>query len=140
MRRYARLSEIRTEELQHILNYLFTLCDKVNIYFPNTCSTEVATFKEKFLAATHIAYNLHELSSLEEALEEKEGFSMIIASLTEEVKALLLGMKPNLHLDLGLISGEKVLFYWSDEDECVIETDEDSDVFDLPLFNQFKHI
>ena len=140
MRRYAKLSQIATGDLNQILNYPFTICDKINIYFPNTCSDEVASFKSRFLNATHIVENLEELSSLEEALEEKEGFTMIIASLTEEVKELILAMKPNFHLDLGLIAGDKVLFYWGDEDECVIETEEDADLFSAPVFDIFKKI
>ncbi len=140
MRRYAKLSQIATADLNQILNYLFTICDKINIYFPNTCSTEVASFKSQFLSATHIVENQEELSSLEETLEEKEGFSMIIASLTDEVKELILTMKPNFHLDLGLIAGDKVLFYWGDEDECVLETEEGSDLFSDSLFDNFKQI
>ena len=65
---------------------------------------------------------------------------MIIASLTNEVKTLLLDMKTNLHLNLGLIEGDKVLFYIGDEDECVIEADEDSDIFASSLFDSFKTI
>lgn len=142
MRRYAKLSTIDTHLLSDILKFFFNRCDKVNIYFPNTISqeSEVNTFKNEFLAATHIIENAEELASLEETLEEKEGFSMIIASLTDEVKALLLDMKSNLHLNLGLIEGDKVLFYIGDEDECVIEADEDSDIFTSSLFDSFKTI
>lgn len=142
MRRYAKLSTIGTHLLSDILKFFFNRCDKVNIYFPNTISqeSEVNTFKNEFLAATHIIENAEELASLEETLEEKEGFSMIIASLTDEVKALLLDMKSNLHLNLGLIEGDKVLFYIGDEDECVIEADEDSDIFTSSLFDSFKTI
>lgn len=144
MRRYAKLSSLTPELLKDILNYFFNRCDKVNIYFPNTVHGKevpaVTNFKNAFLAATHIIENADELSSLEETLEEKEGFSMVIASLTEEVKTLILNMPASLHLDLGLIAGEKVLFYIGDENECVIEAEEDSDVFDSPLFNDFKTI
>lgn len=144
MRRYAKLSTIELSHLQDIFNYFFDRCDKVNIYFPNTTKgsllTEITEFKTKFLAATHIIENAEELGTLEETLEEKEGFSMIIASLTAEVKELLLTMKPNLHLDLGLIQGDKVLFYIGDEDECVIEADEDSEIFESSLFDSFKTI
>lgn len=142
MRRYSELSTIDLNLLSDILKFFFDKCDKVNIYFPNTTdeTSEVATFKNRFLAATHIIENAEELGSLEETLEEKEGFSMIIASLTDEVKELLLGMKTNLHLNLGLIEGDKVLFYIGDEDECVIEADEDSDIFTSSLFDSFKTI
>lgn len=141
MRRYAKLSALDTATLNEILQFFFNECDKVNIYFPNESNTsEVANFKNNFLAATHIVEDAEELSALEETLEEKEGFSMVIASLTEEVKALLLTMKPNLHLDLGLISGDKVLFYIGDEDECVIEAEEDSTLFNCSLFDAFKTI
>ncbi len=142
MRRYSKLSTIDLNLLTDILKFFFDRCDKVNIYFPNTTAeaSEVAMFKNKFLAATHIIENADELGALEDTLEEKEGFSMIIASLTDEVKELLLNMKLNLHLNLGLIQGEKVLFYIGDEDECVIEADDSSDIFASPLFDSFKTI
>ena len=144
MRRYAKLSTFNLTQFQEILKFFFDKCDKVNIYFPNSTSDllseEVTTFKTKFLAATHIIEASEELNTLEETLEEKEGFSMVIASLTSEVKELLLQMKPHLHLSLGLISGEKVLFYVGDEDECVIEASEDSEIFKSQLFEAFKVI
>lgn len=144
MRRYARLSTLDLTHFQDILKFFFDRCDKVNIYFPNATqnapSNEVTSFKNKFLAATHIIEESEELASLEETLEEKEGFSMVIASLTPEVKELLLEMKPQLHLSLGLISGEKVLFYLGDEDECVIEANENSEIFTSQLFESFQII
>lgn len=144
MRRYAKLSTLELSHFKDILNFFFDRCDKINIYFPNTVTgalgTEITSFKTKFLAATHIIEESAELSTLEESLEEKEGFSMIIASLNHEVKTLLLEMKPHLHLSLGLISGDKVLFYLGDEDECVIEANEDSEVFNSNLFSSFKII
>ena len=144
MRRYAKLSTLDLTHFQEILKFFFDRCDKVNIYFPNTTqgtiSQEVTSFKNKFLAATHIIEESEELASLEETLEEKEGFSMVIASLTTEVKELLIEMKPQLHLSLGLISGEKVLFYLGDEDECVIEANENSEIFNSKLFESFQII
>ena len=142
MRRYAKLSTFDLTYFQEILKFFFDRCDKVNIYFPNSdvVSEEIYAFKTKFLAATHIIEESEELANLEEALEEKEGFSMIIASLTPEVKELLLQMKPQLHLSLGLISGEKVLFYIGDEDECVVEASENSEIFKSQLFEAFQVI
>ena len=144
MRRYAKLPTFDLTQFQEILKFFFDRCDKVNIYFPNSnsalLSEEVTTFKTKFLAATHIIEESEELSNLEESLEEKEGFSMVIASLTPQVKELLLKMKPELHLSLGLISGEKVLFYVGDEEECVIEANEDSKIFKSQLFEAFQVI
>ncbi|ADZ81783.1 hypothetical protein QTL86_18120 [Cellulosilyticum sp. ST5] len=144
MRRYAKLSSIDKKLFIDILKFFFDKCDKVNIYFPNTTKNaqakEINTFKTNFLAATHIIENPEELGNLEESLEEKDGFSMIIASLTEEVKELIIQMKSNLSLNLGLIQGDKVLFYLGDEDECVVEADEDSDIFKSTLFDTFKTI
>lgn len=144
MRRYTKLSTLELSQFKEILNFFFDKCDKVNIYFPNTIkdslSEEITTFKNRFLAATHIIEESDELGNLEETLAEKEGFSMIIASLTDEVKALLLEMKPQLHLSLGLISGDTVLFYLGDEDECVIEADENSEIFNSKLFDSFQTI
>lgn len=144
MRRYTKLSTLELSHFKEILSFFFDRCDKVNIYFPNTIkgalSEEIITFKNKFLAATHIIEESDELGNLEETLAEKEGFSMIIASLTDEVKTLLLDMKPQLHLSLGLISGDKVLFYLGDEDECVVEANENSEIFKSKLFDSFQII
>ena len=144
MRRYAKVSTLDLSHFKDILNFFFDRCDKVNIYFPNTVKgelgSEMNTFKSQFLAATHIIEESDELANLEEALEEKEGFSMVIASLTPEVKTLLLDMKPQLSLSLGLISGDKVLFYLGDDDECVIEANEGSEIFKSSLFDNFQTI
>lgn len=144
MRRYAKLSTFDLTHFQEILKFFFNMCDKVNIYFPNSnsdaISEEINIFKTKFLAATHIIEESEELANLEETLEEKEGFSMVIASLTPEVQELLLQMKLQLHLSLGLISGEKVLFYVGDEDECVVEASENSEIFKSKLFESFQVI
>ena len=144
MRRYAKVSTFNLTQFQEILIFFFDRCDKVNIYFPtstpDSISQDVNAFKTKFLAATHIIESGDELASLEESLEEKEGFSMVIASLTPEVKELILQMNPQLHLSLGLISGEKVLFYVGDEDECVIEANENSEIFTSQLFESFQVI
>lgn len=144
MRRYTKLSTLELSHFKEILTFFFDRCDKVNIYFPNAIkgnlSEDITTFKNKFLSATHIIETSDELGELEETLAEKEGFSMIIASLTPEVKGLLLEMKPQLHLSLGLISGDKVLFYVGDEDECVIEANDDSEIFNSSLFESFQTI
>lgn len=144
MRRYTKVSTLDLSHFKDILHFFFDRCDKVNIYFPNNVKSEfaneLAAFKSNFLAATHIIEESDELASLEETLEEKEGFSMVIASLTDEVKALLLEMKPQLHLSLGLISGDKVLFYLGDDDECVIEANENSEIFNSSLFDSFQTI
>ncbi len=143
MRRYAQLSSLDKELFNNILEFFFNKCDKVNIYFPNVLSasqSNVATFKNNFLSATHIIENPEELGDLENSLEEKEGFSMIIASLTSEVKTLLLQFDCSFSLNLGLIDGEKVLFYIGDEGECVVEAEDDSDIFASNLFDTFKTI
>lgn len=144
MRRYAKLSTLDLSLFREILTYFFDKCDKINIYFPNKAeghlSSELSTFKNKFLDATHLVNMDEDFADLEASLEEKEGFSMIIASLNDEVKALLLEMKPELHLNLGLISGDKVLFFMSDDEECVIEANEHSEIFKSSLFNNFKTI
>ena len=144
MRRYAKVSTLDLSHFKDILNFFFDRCDKVNIYFPNTVKGELGSemnaFKSQFLAATHIIEESDELANLEETLEEKEGFSMVIASLTPEVKTLLLEMKPQLSLSLGLISGDKVLFYLGDDDECVIEANEGSEIFNSSLFDHFQTI
>jgi len=140
MRQYNTLSNISTNTLKEIYTYLFTLCDKVNIYFPNEGSLEIMNFKNTFLEAIHITKASDELFSSEDALEEKEGYSMVIASLTDEVKNLILNMNSAFRLSLGLITKDKVLFYIGDAGECIIEDTADSVIFSSPLFNTFKTI
>jgi hypothetical protein len=134
------LSNISSNTLKDIYTYLFNSCDKVNIYFPNEAPSDIMNFQNTFLEAVHIAKSSDALFSSEDNLEEKEGYSMIIASLTDEVKNLILNIKPEFHLSLGLIANDKVLFYIGDEGECIIEDSEDSVIFSSPLFNSFKVI
>lgn len=140
MRQYCKLSHIPEKILKEIITYFFIRCDKVNIYFPNQSSLELMKYKETFLKTIDIADLSDELLSLEDTPQEKEGYSMIIASLTEEVKHLILNMDSAFHLSLGLISGNRVLFYVGDEGECIIEDEEDSNMFSSPLFSTFKTI
>ncbi|WP_069998742.1 hypothetical protein [Cellulosilyticum sp. I15G10I2] len=140
MRKYCALSNIPSNTLKETFTYLFNICDKVNIYFPNEASLEIMNFKDTFLKAAHIANLSNELLSTEDALEEKEGYAMIIASLTDEIKELILNINAHFSLSLGLINGDKVIFYIGDAGECIIEDAEDSDIFSSPLFNTFKTI
>lgn len=140
MRQYCKLSNLSSDTLKEIFCYFFSKCDKINIYFPNEAPEDIISFKEKFLNAIHIEKTAGELSSLEDDLDEKEGYSMIIASLTEEVKELIININDSFHLSLGLISGEKVLFYIGDEGECIIEDNENSEIFSSSLFNAFQVI
>lgn len=140
MRRYCMLSNISSNDLKDIYTYLFNICDKVNIYFPNETSLEIMNFKNTFLDAIHITKASDELLSAEDSWEEKEGYSMVIASLTDEVKNLIVNMNSDFHLSLGLITNDKVLFYIGDEGECILEDAEDSVIFSSPLFSTFKTI
>lgn len=141
MRQYCKLSDLSSETLKEIFAYFFNRCNKVNIYFPNEASEDIVNFKNKFLKAMHIIEMPEELSSIEEPLKEKEGYLMVIASLTEEIKAFILNLDLNFRLSLGLITKDnKVLFYIGDEDECIIEDNEDSSLFSSSLFSGFKPI
>ncbi|MDF2594851.1 MAG: hypothetical protein K0R69_1192 [Clostridia bacterium] len=140
MRRYCKLSAIPLNNLKEIFEHLFTVCNKVNIYFPNITSPEISEYKITFLKAAHIDTVSEEALSTEDALEEKEGYSMVIASLSNEVKDLIYNMNTDFHLSLGLIAESKVLFYIGDEDECIIEDASDSTIFSSPLFDMFKPI
>lgn len=135
MKLYSDLSQISSEHMQDIVNYFFNICNKVNIYFPNEADSELVAFKDSFLTATCIS----ELEDDTSALEPKEGFSMVIASLSPQVNDLLRHVKASYHLSFGLIQDDKVLLYVGDEGELVIETEDDT-LASHSLFTNFQQI
>ena len=136
MRLYASTHNMTDDIYTEIIKYFFTLCDKVNIYFPNESTPDVLDFKKEFLSTAHI-YDLEdELAHL----EPKEGFTMIIASLSEEIKALLLNIKTSYHLSFGLIEDVNVVLYIGNDGECVIEMDDTNTLLSNSLFSSFTQI
>lgn len=136
MKLYANLSHISNDTMHDILGYFFNICNKVNIYFPNDSDDELISFKDTFLEATSISELNEDESS---PLEPKEGFSMVIASLSPKVNDLLTQVKSSYHLSFGLIQDDKVLLYLGDEGEVVIESDDES-ITSHSLFLDFKAI
>lgn len=135
MKLYSTVQNLAQNQFKKVLTYCFSCCDTVNIYFPNECSEEILAFKNKFLKAISLLEIEDELS----VLEPKEGFMMLIASLNEEVQALLAGLDPSYGLSFGLIQKENVLLYVGDAGEVVIET-EDAALTEQELFKGFKMI
>lgn len=136
MKLYANLSKISNDTMHDILGYFFNICNKVNIYFPNDSDDELISFKDTFLEATSISELDEDESS---PLEPKEGFSMVIASLSPKVNDLLSQVKSSYHLSFGLIQDDKVLLYLGDEGEVVIESDDEA-ITSHSLFSDFKAI
>lgn len=136
MRLYASTLTMTNDLYTEIIKYFFNTCDKVNIYFPNEASMELLEFKKEFLSTTHIYEPEDELAHL----EPKEGFTMIIASLSEEVKNLLLNIKTSYHLSFGLIEGFNVVLYIGNDGECVVEMDNADKLLSQPLFSTFTQI
>lgn len=135
MKLYSTIASLPAKELETIIKYFSNACDKINIYFPNDCSEELSKFKEAFLSAIDLQEMEDELSTL----EPKEGFTMIIASLSDEVCNLLLQVKVSYHLSFGLIKNDTVVLYAGDEGELVLE-DTDPELESNPLFGHFKVI
>ena len=135
MKLYSTIQNLKQDQFNKVLTYCFSYCDTVNIYFPNECSEEILTFKNKFLQAI----SLLEIEDERSILEPKEGFMMLIATLNEEVKKLLCTLDPDYRLSFGLIQNENVLLYVGDEGEVVIET-EDTSLKENTLFKDFKSI
>ncbi len=137
MRYYA--NKLTQEVFIDVLKFFFKECDKVNIYFPNELSpSSVKEFHDDFLAAAKLT-NIEGVE--DDLLTEKDGYSMIIASLTDDIKNLLITSYPKVNLSMGLINKEdKVIFYVGDEGEFVIETDGDSNFIYEDLFKGFKII
>jgi hypothetical protein len=136
MKLYSTINTLSKEHFNSILNFFFSTCESVNIYFPNECSEEVLNFKNQFLKSIALlGIEEDELS----VLEPKEGFMMLIASLNEEVCQLLLKMEPSYALSFGLIAKEEVVFYVGDQGEIVIETKDDI-LAENELFKGFRMI
>lgn len=135
MKLYANLSQLSANTMQDITGYFFDICNKVNIYFPNDADAELLSFKDAFLAATSIG----EFEDEPSALEPKEGFTMVIASLSPKVNELINQVKSSYHLSFGLIQDDKVLLYVGDEGEVVVESDDES-ITSNSLFSSFQSI
>lgn len=132
MQLYSNISNLSGDQFKNIIKYLANHCEKVSIYFPNEADDELVTFKNRFLQATDIFEGEDEVAGL----EPKEGFSMVIASISEPVQALLSEVKSSYHLSFGLIKNDQALLYVGDEGEIVVDSDEDLDLSYFDGFNK----
>lgn len=124
MQLYSNISNLSGDQFKGIIDYLSGRCEKVSIYFPNDADADLLAFKNKFLQATDIFEGEDEVAGL----EPKEGFSMVIASISEPVKELLSEVKSSYHLSFGLIQGDQAVLYVGDEGEIVVDTEESLDL------------
>lgn len=131
MQLYSNITNLSGDQFKNIINYLSKRCERVSIYFPNDAEDEVLAFKNKFLRVTDIFEGDDEIAGL----EPKEGFSMVIASISDTVQDLLSEVKCSYHLSFGLIKNDQALLYVGDEGEIVVDTDEE---LDLSFFDGFN--
>lgn len=135
MKLYANISELSHEAFNKIIEFCLPHCNKLSIYFPNDSNDILDNFKIKFLNATELYAIDDELA----VLEPKEGFSMVITSLSETVQNLLSKMPHGEPLSFGLIEDENLVFFISEEGEIVIDLPA-KDIQDEPLFETFTKI
>lgn len=117
MKLYANISEFSQDTFNAILNFCFPHCNKLSIYFPNECNEKVQAFKTKFLTVTELYTIDDELA----VLEPKEGFSMVITSLSSTVQDLLTHLPYQEALSFGVIYDEDLVFFLSEEGELAID-------------------
>ena len=135
MKLYANISEFSQDTFNAILNFCFPHCNKLSIYFPNECTEKVQTFKTKFLNATELYTIDDELA----VLEPKEGFSMVITSLSNTVQDLLTHLPYREALSFGVIHDENLIFFISEEGEIAIDLP-DKIAASTNLFDNFTKI
>lgn len=135
MKLYANISELSQETFHAIVEFCFPYCNKLSIYFPNDCPSNLNTFKIKFLSATELYAIDDELA----VLEPKEGFSMVITSLSKTVQYLLSELPYGEALSFGLIQDENLVFFISEEGEIALDLPSEA-IQDLSLFAVFTKI
>lgn len=132
MKLYGNTSNLSGQAFSDLLKYFYPACDKVSIYFPNDAEEPVTNFKNTFLKAIELC----ELDDEDSVLEPKEGFTMVIASLSDEVQSLLTQIHPSFHLSFGIIKEETLILFIGEEGEIAIDT-EDAAVATQELFASF---
>ncbi|MGL6173040.1 MAG: hypothetical protein ACRC1P_00315 [Cellulosilyticaceae bacterium] len=132
MQLYSNISNLSGDQFKTIISYLSGRCEKVSIYFPNDADADLLAFKNKFLQATDIFEGEDEIAGL----EPKEGFSMVIASISEPVQDLLSEVKSSYHLSFGLIEGDQALLYVDDEGGIVVDSEKSLDLAHFASFTQ----
>lgn len=132
MKLYGNLSSLNDGQFNTLLDFFYPECNKVSIYFPNDAEVAVINFKERFLEAI----DLCEIDDEPSILEPKEGFSMVIAALSDNVKELLKEIHPSFHLSFGIIQEEALVLFVGEEGELAIDS-EQPDMTAHPLFKTF---
>ncbi|MEG0014536.1 MAG: hypothetical protein RR324_06200 [Cellulosilyticaceae bacterium] len=117
MKLYANISDFSQDTFNNILKFCFPHCNKLSIYFPNEANEKVHVFKTEFLNATELYTIDDELA----VLEPKEGFAMVITSLSSTVQDLLTHLPYGEALSFGVIHDEELIFFISEEGELAID-------------------
>lgn len=117
MKLYANISQFSQDTFNDILKFCIPHCNKLSIYFPNECHKNLQSFKTEFLTATELYTIDDELA----VLEPKEGFSMVITSLSNTVQDLLTHFPYGEALSFGIIHDEELIFFVSEEGEIAID-------------------
>lgn len=135
MKLYANVSDFSHESFNEVIKFCLPHSNKLSIYFPNDGNDVVENFKVKFLNATELYALDDELA----VLEPKEGFSMVITSLSETVQSLLSELPYGEPLSFGLIEDEKLIFFISEEGEVAIDLPA-QEIQNEPIFETFTKI
>ncbi len=132
MKLYGNLSDLTHEQFTDMLSFFYPECNKLSIYFPNDGEAPVMSFKEDFLEAIDVSEADDETS----VLEPKEGFSMVIASFSDNVKQLLARIEPSFKLSFGMMYDETLVLFIGEEGEIAIDSTNES-LMEHPIFSTF---
>ncbi|OON99116.1 MAG: hypothetical protein ATN35_02315 [Epulopiscium sp. Nele67-Bin004] len=122
MKYYANIKDLEPHIISELLQMCFNYCNNINIYFPHDCSSDIKSFKDAFVSLTSIGEIDQEDTDLGQ-LDEKEGFSMLIATLSRDIETLLLNKPPNINISYGLLDETHLFLYLDEEGEIIIESD-----------------
>ncbi len=117
------IRDLEVSTIKEVFNMAFNYCDKVIIYFPDDAAADIEELKSAFVSLIR-AGNCHENDySATGWLKEKEGYSMLIATLSRDIQTFILNINPILNLCIGLLDAGHVFLYLGVDGKIVIESD-----------------
>ncbi|OOB78191.1 MAG: hypothetical protein ATN33_01255 [Epulopiscium sp. Nele67-Bin001] len=123
MKYYTHIKDLKLRTIQDVFKMAFNYCNRVIIYFPNECDEDIAKLKQSFTSLI-VAGNNHENDySATGWLKEKQGFTMLIATLSRDIQTFIVNINPILNISLGLLDDGHVFLYLGDDGQLIIETD-----------------
>ncbi len=127
MKYYGNIQDLERQQVQEIFKMAFNYCNKVNIYFPHQGNEKISQLKESFVSLTTIGHidkdeDDSEVWGAEAKLKDKEGFSMLIATLSRDIQTLIVNSFPLLGIHMGLLDENHIFLYLDADGEIIIES------------------